>query len=85
MAREIPWGDSGINGTSLNISIDIVLQMSKHSGFYPHNARKIVLLNLSGEVLGICNPSPDVGHDINSRLKCANVESIHGYPIVPAV
>ena len=45
VARENQPSEGGRDGTSLNVGIDIVGKMPKHSGLGPHTVREVLRLN----------------------------------------
>ena len=84
MAREIPPGEGGQDGTSLNVGKDIVGEKTENSGLGPHDVREVVRVNLLGWVFELHYSPPDVVQDMSSRTECAKLNSNYGGPIVPA-
>ena len=74
--------EGGRDGTSLSVDNDIVGETPLSPGIGPHTPCEVAREIPLGEVFGLCDPSPDVSHDISSRIEHTTVRSNHGEPIV---
>ena len=83
VARENPPSAVGRDGITLNVGNDIVGETPLSSGLDPHTLCEVARENPMGEVSGLCDPSPDVGQDIRSRIEHTTICSNHGDHIVP--